>query len=168
MYPILGGSMQAASIQQQEDVRGHLHGMWAAVAAGWNQHADFVDARGAAVTERMLELAVLKTGDRVLELACGPGSVGIAAAPLVDPGEVVLSDVAAEMTAIAATRADRSGRRNVSARVLDIESIDQPDAAYDVVLCREGLMFATDHGRAVREIRRMMRPGGRASIAVWG
>jgi SAM-dependent methyltransferase len=56
----------------------------------------------------------------------------------------------------------------VRARVLDIESIDEPDASYDVVLCREGLMFAPDPARAASEIRRVLRPGGRVAIAVWG
>ena len=105
----------------------------------------------------------------MLELACGPGGLGLAAAARVAPGgEVVLSDVAAEMTAIAAARAGALGLANVSTRELDLESIDQPDDAYDVVLCREGLMFATDPARAAREIRRVLRPGGRVALAVWG
>jgi SAM-dependent methyltransferase len=105
----------------------------------------------------------------VLELACGPGGLGIAAAEHVAPGgEVVLSDVVAEMTTIAAARASARGRTNVSTRVLDIESIDEPDGSYDVVLCREGLMFALDPTRAAGEIQRVLRPGGRVAIAVWG
>jgi SAM-dependent methyltransferase len=52
--------------------------------------------------------------------------------------------------------------------VLDLEDIDEPDGAYDVVLCREGLMFALDPARAVGEIARVLRPGGRVAIAVWG
>jgi SAM-dependent methyltransferase len=81
---------------------------------------------------------------------------------------VVLSDVAAEMTAIAAARAAALGVSNVATRVLDVEAIDEPDGAYDVVLCREGLMFAAEPARAASEIRRVLRPGGRAAIAVWG
>jgi SAM-dependent methyltransferase len=81
---------------------------------------------------------------------------------------VVLSDVAPEMTAIAAQRAGALGLDNVTTAVLDIESIEQPDASYDVVLCREGLMFALDPGQAAREIRRVLRPGGRLALAVWG
>jgi SAM-dependent methyltransferase len=57
---------------------------------------------------------------------------------------------------------------NVSTRELDLERIEQPDDSYDVVLCREGLMFATDPARAAREIRRVLRPGGRVAVAVWG
>jgi SAM-dependent methyltransferase len=80
----------------------------------------------------------------------------------------VLSDVAAEMAAIAAARAEARGLRNVRSRVLDLERIDEPDESYDVVLCREGLMFALDPARAAREIARVLRPGGRAALAVWG
>jgi SAM-dependent methyltransferase len=56
----------------------------------------------------------------------------------------------------------------VRTAVLDIEEIDEPDATFDVVLCRDGLMFAVDHGRAAREIARVLRPGGRVGVAVWG
>jgi SAM-dependent methyltransferase len=152
-----------------EQLRDQLHGMWAAVAPQWGAHADYVDARGAGITAAMLERAALRSGLRVLELAAGPGSVGMAAAPLVAPGgEVVLSDVVPEMTAIAARRAATRGLTNVRTAVLDIEQIDQPDQAYDVVLCRDGLMFAADPARAVGEIARVLRPGGRAVLAVWG
>jgi SAM-dependent methyltransferase len=143
--------------------------MWAAVAPAWGEHADYVDARAAAVTAAMLDRVRLQRGERVLELACGPGGAGLAAAQIVAPGgEVVLSDVAAEMTAIAAARARALGVGNVRTLELDIEDIAQPDGSYDVVLCREGLMFATDHAAAAREIQRVLRPGGRAAIAVWG
>ncbi len=151
------------------DQRGHLHGMWAAVAGSWAQHAEYADARGAAAAARMLGLTTPQPGERVLELACGPAGLGLSAADRVGPnGEVVLSDVAAEMVAIASARAEGRGLVNVSTRVLDVEEIDQPDGSYDVVLCREGLMFATDPARAVGEIHRVLRPGGRVAVAVWG
>jgi SAM-dependent methyltransferase len=150
-------------------LRAELHGMWAAVAPAWAEHAVYADTRGAAITAKLLELSAPRPGERVLELACGAGGVGIAAAELVGPaGEVVLSDVAAEMTAIAATRAAALGLDNVRTLTLDLDDLDQPDQAYDVVLCREGLMFALDPARAVAEIRRVLRPGGRVAVAVWG
>jgi SAM-dependent methyltransferase len=72
------------------------------------------------------------------------------------------------MTAIAAARAASLGLDNVSTRVLDVERIDEPGESYDVVLCREGLMFAVDPVRAAGEIARVLRPAGRVAIAVWG
>ena len=152
-----------------DELRARLHGMWASAAASWEKHSDYLDERGAPVTERMLEITLPQPGERVLELASGPGSVGLAAAARVAPhGEVVISDVAAEMTAIAAARAETLGLANVSTKELDLERIEEPDNSYDVALCREGLMLVPDPSRAAREIRRVLRPGGRTAIAVWG
>ena len=167
--------MEARSIVERPDertgeaLRAHLHGMWAGVAGSWAEHAAYVDARGAEATEQMLELTMPQPGEHVLELACGPGSVGLAAAERVAPtGRVVLSDVVAEMTAIAAARAEARGLTNVSTLELDLECIEQPDGSYDVVLCREGLMLVPDPARAACEIHRILRPGGRVAVAVWG
>ena len=146
-----------------------LREMWDGVAPGWEANTDFVDARGAEVTARMLELAAPTRGERVLELACGPGGPGFAAAELVGPdGDIVVSDVSPAMTAIARRRAQALGLHAVDARVLDLEQIDEPDEAFDVVLCREGLMLVPDPVRAAREIRRVLRPGGRLVLSVWG
>jgi SAM-dependent methyltransferase len=143
--------------------------MWGSVAGGWAEHAEFVESRGAQVTAALLELAAPRPGERVLELACGAGGVGLAAAPLVGPdGEVVLSDVAPEMTAIARARAEALGLGNVRVRELDLEQIDEPDDSYEVVLVREGLMLVPDPARAAREIARILSPGGRVALAVWG
>lgn len=146
-----------------------LHQMWDSVAGGWEEHAGFADERGAELTAHLLDLAGITSGDRVLELACGPGGVGLAAAKRVgDDGEVVLSDVAPAMVAVAARRAAAAGLRKVGTRTLDLERIDEPDDSYDAVLCREGLMLVPDPAAAAAEIRRVLRPGGRVALAVWG
>jgi SAM-dependent methyltransferase len=80
----------------------------------------------------------------------------------------VISDVVPAMVAAAARRAEDRQVTNVRTAVLDLEAIDEPDAAYDVVLCREGLMFAVDPSAAAGEIRRVLRSGGRVVISVWG
>ncbi len=164
--------MEVASIATRPDVealRARLHRMWDTVAGGWGEHAAFVEQRGAEVTRALLELAQPRPGERVLELACGAGGVGIAAADLVGPtGEVVLSDVAPAMAAIAGERVRALGLTNVSTRRLDLEAIDEPDRSFDVVFCREGLMLVPDPVQAAREIARVLRPGGRVAVAVWG
>ncbi|HEX6459448.1 MAG TPA: class I SAM-dependent methyltransferase [Thermoleophilaceae bacterium] len=143
--------------------------LWDSVAGGWEEHADFADEREAELTAHLLDLVALEPGDRVLELACGPGGVGLAAARrIAGHGHVVLSDAAPRMVAVAESRAAALGIHNVSFKQLDLEQIDEPDDSYDVVLCREGLMLVPDPDGAATEIRRVLRPGGRLALAVWG
>jgi SAM-dependent methyltransferase len=143
--------------------------MWNGVAGAWAAHLGYVDSRGRHVSDRMLELTRPGPGERVLELACGTGGPGLDAAPLVGPGgQVVVSDFAAEMVAVAAERAHAAGLANVAGKVIDLEQIDEPGATFDVVLCREGLMLVPDPERGAREIRRVLRPAGRVAITVWG
>jgi len=152
-----------------DELRAGLHAMWGTVAPGWEQNADFVDARAAGLTAAMLDAVALEPGERVLELACGPGGLGLAASQRVGPtGEVVMSDVVPQMTEIAAARAEDRGLGNVTTLDLDLERIDQPDESYDAVLCREGIMLVPDPALAATEIRRVLRPGGRAVVSVWG
>ena len=146
-----------------------LANMWARVAPHWRSYADYADARAAEVTAVLLDRTGPRAGERVLELACGAGGTGLAAAIRVgSAGHVLLSDLVPEMTAIAHDRAAELGLTNTSVAALDLEQIDQPDASFDVVLCREGLMFAPDPRAALAEIRRVLRRGGRMALAVWG
>ena len=150
-----------------DDLRAHIQGVWSKVSDAWAEHANFIDARGQAVTEWLVAATAPTAGDRVLELACGPGAVTLAVAGLVDPGEVIASDVAVEMVDTAVARAHTHGFSNVHGRRLDIEDIAEPDATFDLVYCRDGLQFALDPPRAVTEIARVTEPGGRAAVAVW-
>ena len=161
--------MSTAVTPSRDPLRAQLHQMWSGVAGAWAAHVTYIDDRGAHVSERMLDLTRPRPGERVLELACGTGQAGPRRRPSLAPGgEVVVSDFSSEMTAIAADHTSARGLANVSARVLDLEQIDEPDASYDVILCREGLMLVPDPARAAREIQRILRPGGRVAITVWG
>ena len=167
-------SSETVQLPTAEQIRNRVHQMWGSVAESWDEHADHVEQRAEALTRLMIDAVAPAPGDEVLELACGAGGLGLAIADQVTPGgRVVLSDVAPEMVAIASTRAARrddvgGAARQVSAQVLDLEQIDMPGDSFDIVVCREGLMFALDPVKAAREIARVLRPGGRAAIAVWG
>lgn len=140
--------------------------MWNSIAPGWGANAEFVDTQLALATEALLDAARIAQGDHVLELAAGPGGAGLAAARRVgSSGRVVLSDVAAEMVAVAARRA--SGEAQVDTAVFDQSAIDFDDTSFDAVINRHGLMFVEDPARTVSEAVRVLRPGGRYAVMTW-
>ncbi len=140
--------------------------MWDSVAPGWEANAGFVDKQLALATEALLDAAKIGEGDRVLDLAAGPGGAGLAAAERVgSTGSVVISDVAAEMVAVAARRA--SAVAQASTAVFDQSTIDFGDATFDAVINRHGLMFVEDPVRTVREAVRVLRPGERFAVMTW-
>jgi len=104
----------------------------------------------------------------VLELAAGPGDTGfLAAARLRPDGRLLSTDAAPEMVDAARRRAAELGVENAEFRVEDASAIDLPDAAVDAVICRFGIMLVPDPARALAEIARVLRPKGRAVLAVW-
>ena len=105
---------------------------------------------------------------QVLDLACGVGQPALTAAMRVAPGgRVVATDIAPEMVAAAQQAAARAGRENIEFREADLEAIPYPNASFDAVTCRFGLMFCPDPVKGAAEIRRVLKPGGRFALAVW-
>jgi ubiquinone/menaquinone biosynthesis C-methylase UbiE len=111
----------------------------------------------------------LAPGERVLDVACGTGLIAFAAAQAVGrEGHVVGVDISGEMVDAARRRAHERQVTNVSFARMDAENLDLPDAGFDVALCALGLMYMPDPVQAVCEMRRVLRPGGRIGLAVWG
>jgi SAM-dependent methyltransferase len=141
---------------------------WDRGAAGWSRRADSIQEFGMRVSVWMVEQLDLQPGQRVLELACGPGDTGFLAAELVRPGGTLLaSDASEAMLGVARGRARDLGVGNVEFRRIELDWIDLPTASVDAVLCRWGMMFAEDPGAALQEVRRVLRPGGKVALAVW-
>jgi SAM-dependent methyltransferase len=140
--------------------------MWDSVAPGWEANARFVDEQLALATDALLDAAGIGEGDRVLELAGGPGGAGLAAAGRVgSSGRVAITDAAAEMVAVAARRA--SANPQVSTAVFDQGAIDFADGSFDAVINRHGLMFVEDPSATVSEAVRVLRPGGCYATMTW-
>jgi ubiquinone/menaquinone biosynthesis C-methylase UbiE len=140
---------------------------------GWDKAAPYYEQywqhQLAPAQRRLLELAALAPGERVLDVACGTGLVTFPAAAAVGPGGAVLAtDLSDAMVAAVAPDAARRGLSQVTARRMDAEQLDIPDASFDAVLCALGLMYVPDPLRALSEFRRALRGGGRAVLAVWG
>ena len=114
-------------------------------------------------------MAAPAPGESVLEIAAGPGDTGFLAAELIgESGRLVATDLSSRMLAAAERRAAELGLRNVEFRQVDAQAMDLESASFDVALCRWGLMLMADPAAALAETRRVLRPGGRLALAVWG
>ena len=139
---------------------------WDLAADGYEAlwQAQLADARAG-----LLAMAAPASGERVLDVACGTGLVAFEAARAVGPaGAVVGIDLSGQMVEAARLRASKKALSNVRFARMDAESLALPDASFDLALCALGLMYVPDPERAVREMRRVLRPGGRMVLAVWG
>lgn len=142
---------------------------WNEAAAGWVIRQETVRRLSEPVSQWMIEAIEPQPGQRVLELAAGLGETGFRVAELVAPiGGVITSDQSEAMLEGARARASELGLSNVEFQVLNAEWIDLPLASVDAVICRWGYMLMVDPATALRETRRVLKPGGRLALAVWG
>jgi ubiquinone/menaquinone biosynthesis C-methylase UbiE len=117
----------------------------------------------------LLKMVSLRPGERVLDVACGTGLVTFEAASAIgSDGEVVGTDISAAMVTAAGATAESRGVTNARFERRDAEDLRLQDASFDAVLCALGLMYFPDPVRALEEMRRVLRDGGRVVVAVWG
>lgn len=142
---------------------------WGAAAAGWRKHDERVRELTAPVTQRLLELASIELGHRVLDIACGTGEPALPAARIVGrEGYVLATDLAPEMLAVAREKATAEGLENVEFRLSDGEELDVETSSFDAVTCRWGIMFMPAPVHCLRQAWAALRPGGRIAVSVWG
>jgi len=140
-----------------------------AMAPGWERRRARIDGAAAPVREWLVRALAPAPGDTVLELAAASGDTGLdAAAAVGDGGRLIATDLTPAMVEIGRRRAAEAGARNVEHRVMNAERIDLPDGSVDGVLCRFGYMLMADPAAALAGTRRVLRPGGRVALAVWG
>jgi len=140
---------------------------------GWDKAAGYYDAHWReqleSVQRRLIELASLGEGERVIDVACGTGLVSFRAASLVgSKGRVLGTDLSEGMLQLAEKIALEQELSNITFERMDAEDLHIADGSFDVALCSLGLMYVPDTGKAVKEMHRVLRPGGRAIISVWG
>jgi ubiquinone/menaquinone biosynthesis C-methylase UbiE len=141
--------------------------LWDTVAPGWKKWWPTQEQALQHVSDRLVELAEIRPGHRVLDVGTGIGEPALTVAQQVGAtGQVVATDQAPQMLAIAQERAMTLGVHNVEFRAMDTEAIDFPDSSFDAILSRFSLMFLPDLATALARIRRMLRPNGKFAAAV--
>lgn len=141
---------------------------WNAAAEGWKKWWPTFERAAQHVSDRLVELAGVKPGDVVLDIATGNGEPALTAVRRAAPGgRVIAVDQSPGMLAIARERAAAVGVTNVEFRESDGESLAVSETSFDAVVCRWGLMFMPDLDGALKGIRARMKPGARLATAVW-
>lgn len=126
-------------------------------------------AQLASAQDELMRWARLARGEHVLDVACGTGLIALSAAEAVGPqGRVLGIDLSGRMVDAARRHAEDRGVSNAAFARMDAEELELPDASFDVALCALGLMYMPDPAQALREMRRVLRPGGRIAVIVWG
>lgn len=149
--------------------RGASYEIAEAIAPTWERRRADIEAVSTPVREWMLRELRPRRGDTVLELAAGVGETGFEAAAIVgEPGRLITSDFSPAMLDAARRRGAELGVANVDYRVIDAERIELDADSIDGVICRLGYMLMADPAAALSETRRVLRPGGRLTLAVWG
>jgi SAM-dependent methyltransferase len=145
-------------------IRDRMRATWGVRTRSYTAHVD----NHAAHTRHLIVAAQPQAGERVLDVATGPGVVAVAAAAVVGPtGQVLATDLAPEWAEVVAERCAAAGLDNVTFQAMGAEQLELADGSFDLVLCQFGLMFVPDPVQALREMRRVLRDGGRVGVSVW-
>lgn len=141
---------------------------WQRAAEAWHRWGPFLSAWLGPATETMLDMAGIGPGGRVLDVAAGAGEQTIAVARRVGAaGSVLATDIASNILAFAAAEAERHGLTHVECRRMDGERLDVPEASFDAVVSRLGLIYFPDQRAALVGMRRALKPGGRVAAMVY-
>jgi ubiquinone/menaquinone biosynthesis C-methylase UbiE len=162
-------SIPSAAPIPPEDHRRAMFEIAEAIAPGWERWRARIEESVAPVRRWMIEQLAPRPADTVLELAAGAGDTGFEVAAIVgERGRLISTDFAPAMVDVARRRGAELGVGNIDYRVMDAERIELDTDSVDGVLCRFGYMLMADPGAALAETRRVLSPGGRLVLAVWG
>ena len=141
---------------------------WEDAAEAWDRWGDVIERWLGPATDAMLDMAAIREGSRVLDVAAGAGGQSLAAARRVGPrGSVLATDISSSLLGFAAQRAKEAGFENVQTAVLDGEQLDVEETSFDAVISRVGFIYFPDQQAALRGMWRALKPGGRLSGIVY-
>jgi len=155
-------------IPDDSKMKTQIKAAWDDTAAGWRRWWPTFERAAQVVNDRLVELAQVRAGARVLDIATGSGEPALTAARAAGPsGKVVAVDMSPAMLAVARERIAAAALHNVELVESDAESLKLDANSFDAVLCRWGLMFMPDLEGLLRGLHRALKPGGRFATAVW-
>jgi SAM-dependent methyltransferase len=141
---------------------------WGNFAQGWKTWWPTFEEAAQALSDRLVELAGVRPGSRVLDIATGIGEPAITAARRAQPnGKVLATDISPQMLAIAKERAEKLKLQNIEFKESDAESLNVPDQSFYAITCRWGLKFLTKLKTALKLLNKALKPGGKMAAAVW-
>jgi SAM-dependent methyltransferase len=141
---------------------------WQAVAGGWRRWEPLFQSFTWPLALRMVAVAQIGDGQRVLDVGCGIGDPTLQVAVLVGPhGRVLGIDLVEDMLVTARERAAALGLAHVEFRAADVSTVELPPQSFDAVLGRWSLIYVADVGAALARLRWALVPGGRIAVAAW-
>ena len=160
--------MEATQIDAAE-FRGKQQQDWNSAASGWRKWSELIDKQAGGISQRLVELAGVMPGNRVLDVAAGYGEPTLTAAQAAGPeGSVVATDISAEMLAYGRERAATAGLENIEFIEADASALDFSEASFDAAVSRWGIIFEPDGEGAAARVRGFLKPGARMAISSWG
>ncbi|MDH4298616.1 MAG: class I SAM-dependent methyltransferase [Cyclobacteriaceae bacterium] len=151
-----------------EEIREQQRASWNKFSPGWKKwdelFMEFLEPMG----NEIVRFLNPKGADVVLDVASGTGEPGLTIATMLEGGKVVITDLAEDMLVIAREHAEQRGIKNVETRICDVCELPFDDNTFDAVSCRLGFMFFPDMSLAAKEMFRVLKPGGRIAVSVWG
>jgi ubiquinone/menaquinone biosynthesis C-methylase UbiE len=163
-----GNQMVSSSFDPNQFKTAQREG-WDSVAEGWKEWWEPIEKGAQKLSQRLIELAEIKPGQRVLDIATGIGEPSLTAAKVVGTGgHILATDISKQMLAIAKERATLLRLQDIiEFKESDAENLDLPNSSFDAALCRWGLMLFPNLDAAIRKIYSSLVSGGRFAAAVW-
>jgi ubiquinone/menaquinone biosynthesis C-methylase UbiE len=144
------------------------HDQWQAAAEAWHRWSPTLNQWLGKATDKMLEMADIATGQHVLDIAAGAGEQSITTAKKVgSSGYVLATDISSNILEYAKQMAQQAGKNNIDTKIMDGENLTLEDETFDAVISRVGLIYFPDQQKALKEMLRVLKPGGKVAAIVY-